>query len=115
MSNENKKINETKEPVKQNTTPTIINVKISDDEKNQFSSLCSKMGLSISAAILLYVKKVIQTEKIPFAIGNEDIVTANKQANITKDDAISMLNSQTTIIQEQIKKIQEFIEKKKQS
>ena len=45
-----------------------VNFKLDPDTKKSFEEVCSEMGLSVSAALTVFVKKVIREKRIPFEI-----------------------------------------------
>ena len=59
---------------------TSMTVRIDSQQKAMFDSLCEQFGMSANAAINVFVKAVIRTRSIPFAIKakeiKEDKVTA---------------------------------------
>ena len=45
-----------------------VNFKLDPDTKKNFEEVCSEMGLSVSAALTVFVKKVSREKRIPFEI-----------------------------------------------
>ena len=45
-----------------------LTVRLDENDKNKFSEICEKIGLSVSAAINVFVKKVVSERKIPFEL-----------------------------------------------
>ena len=45
-----------------------VNFKLAPDTKKSFEEVCSEMGLSVSAALTVFVKKVSREKRIPFEI-----------------------------------------------
>lgn len=45
-----------------------VNFKLDPDTKKRFEEVCSEMGLSVSAALTVFVKKVSREKRIPFEI-----------------------------------------------
>ena len=45
-----------------------VNFKLGPDTKKSFEEVCSEMGLSVSAALTVFVKKVSREKRIPFEI-----------------------------------------------
>ena len=45
-----------------------VNFKLDPDTKKSFEEVCSDMGLSVSAALTVFVKKVSREKRIPFEI-----------------------------------------------
>jgi len=49
---------------------TAMTVRLEERTKNEFAELCNDFGLSVNAAINVFIKAVINTREIPFRIGN---------------------------------------------
>ena len=45
---------------------SMINIRMDTDEKNSFEDVCDQLGLTITAAFKMFVKKVIRERRIPF-------------------------------------------------
>ena len=45
-----------------------VNFQLDPDTKKSFEEVCSEMGLSVSAALTVFVKKVSREKRIPFEI-----------------------------------------------
>lgn len=43
-------------------------IRLEPNKKEEFSKICESMGLTVSAAINVYVNKVLQCRRIPFEI-----------------------------------------------
>ena len=53
-----------------------MTVRLDEATKKEFAKLCEEFGLSVNAAINVFIKAVINTGEIPFRIGkmrNDDI------------------------------------------
>ncbi len=44
---------------------TLVNIRIDEKDKKDFTELCSKLGLSVTAAFNLFVKQSIREQRIP--------------------------------------------------
>lgn len=47
---------------------TNVNIRMDENLKNEFDKFCSDVGLSMTAAICLFVKRTVKEQKIPFEI-----------------------------------------------
>lgn len=45
-----------------------ITVNVEQEDKELFNSICNKMGMNISTAINIFIKKVNATRSIPFSL-----------------------------------------------
>lgn len=59
---------------------STITARIEEDDKVEFDDFCSSVGLTVSAAINMYVKAVLRERRIPFEIKQNDLFfsTANQ-------------------------------------
>lgn len=47
---------------------STVNVRIDDDLKQSFDDVCNELGLSMSSAITVFVRKVCREHRIPFDV-----------------------------------------------
>jgi len=55
---------------------TAMTIRLDEETKKEFTKLCAEFGLSVNAAINVFIKAVINSGEIPFKIGrmrNENI------------------------------------------
>ena len=45
---------------------TMVNFRMDTEEKETFEDICEQLGLTISTAFKIFVKKVIREQRIPF-------------------------------------------------
>ena len=69
-----------------------ITVNVEQEDKELFNSICNKLGMNISTAINIFIKKVNATRSIPFSLElelewNEETIAAFEEAraNIWKE------------------------------
>ncbi len=48
-----------------------VNIRMNRELKKQFEEFCEDVGISMTAAINLFVKKTVKGYRIPFEIGND--------------------------------------------
>ena len=56
---------------------SAITIRLDSDLKMQFDSLCKEFGMSTNTAFNIYVRQVVRSRRIPFAIeapANDDIM-----------------------------------------
>jgi len=57
----------------------MICIRIDDDTKKQFQDFCDSVGLSVSAAVTIFVKSSIRENKLPFEVkGNGSMQVLDK-------------------------------------
>ena len=59
-----------------------VTIRLNSDDKAEFSRICEKIGLSVSAAFNVFVKTVIKEERIPFELSARDRDDFYSEANI---------------------------------
>ena len=57
-------------------TATALCIRVDSNDKEEFEKFCDEVGISISAAINMYIKTVIREQRIPF-----DIKAASERKN----------------------------------
>lgn len=45
---------------------TMVNFRMDTEEKDTFEDICEQLGLTVSTAFKIFVKKVIREQRIPF-------------------------------------------------
>jgi len=61
---------------------TNVTIRLNSDDKAEFSRICEKIGLSVSAAFNVFVKTVIKEERIPFELSAKDRDDFYSEANL---------------------------------
>ncbi len=51
-----------------NMANTTVNVRMDDKLKKKFDNICTKLGLSMTTAITIFVKKTIRENRLPFEV-----------------------------------------------
>ena len=60
---------------------TNVNIRMDEDLKREFDSLCNELGLTMTAAFTVFAKTVVRRQRIPFEI-SKDIPNAETLAAI---------------------------------
>ena len=64
---------------------STLTARVDENDKSDFDTFCSSVGLTASAAINIYVKTVLRERRIPFEIKQEDpFFSSENQAYILK-------------------------------
>lgn len=67
---------------------TNVSIRMDNDLKESFENLCNEMGLTMTSAINVFVKKVVRDCRIPFEIGvpkpNEETLAAVREVQEMK-------------------------------
>ncbi len=62
---------------------SAITIRLDSDLKKQFDSLCEEFGMSTNTAFNIYVRQVVRSRRIPFAIeapAKDDIMCKGRAA-----------------------------------
>ena len=49
-----------------------VNVRMDEELKSRFDDFCSEIGMNMSTAICIFVKKVVREQRIPFELSLSD-------------------------------------------
>lgn len=63
-----------------------INLRIDDNIKKKAEEACSDMGLTLSSAIVIYLKKLGNERRIPFEITADFLYNKNNIDNISQNN-----------------------------
>lgn len=55
-----------------------MTVRVDNNIKMQFNSLCEQFGMSANAAVNVFINAVVRTRSIPFEIGAEEDLTGKR-------------------------------------
>ena len=69
-----------------------VTIRLNSDDKAEFSRICEKIGLSVSAAFNVFVKTVIKEERIPFELSAKDRDDFYSEANIRHLEELKRLD-----------------------
>lgn len=63
---------------------TNLTVRLDENDKNNFADICDQIGLSVSAAINVFVKKVISECRIPFELSADPFYSEENVKRLLK-------------------------------
>jgi DNA-damage-inducible protein J len=66
---------------------TNVNIRMDEDLRQEFDSLCKDLGLTITAAFTVFAKSAVRQQKIPFEI-TKDVPNAETVAAIMEVQAM---------------------------
>lgn len=67
---------------------TSINIRMDEELKRQFDSLCNDMGMTMTTAMTIFAKKVVRENKIPFEITGSKANAETLEALAEMEDMI---------------------------
>jgi len=67
---------------------TNVNIRIDEDLKQEFDSLCKDLGLTMTTAFTVFAKATVRQQKIPFEIAKE---TPNKTTMAAIEETEAMI------------------------
>ena len=65
-------------------TQSQINVRVDSDTKKDAERICSDIGISLSSAINIYLKKIVRENKIPFELEADPFYSPKNLKKIEK-------------------------------
>lgn len=71
---------------------TNVTIRLDSNDKAEFSRICEKIGLSVSAAFNVFVKTVIKEERIPFELSAKDRDDFYSEANLRHLEELKRLD-----------------------
>ncbi|MCD8007905.1 MAG: type II toxin-antitoxin system RelB/DinJ family antitoxin [Clostridiales bacterium] len=66
---------------------TQISIRVEDDVKKKAEEACADIGLSLSAAINIYLKKLGREKRIPFEVSADPFYSEENMARLRKSIA----------------------------
>ena len=63
---------------------SMINFRMDSDLKKNMESVCREMGLSMSAAFILFATKLTRERRIPFEINADPFYSASNMAHLNR-------------------------------
>lgn len=61
---------------------SIVNVRMDDDLKKSFDSVCNELGMNMSTAITIFAKKMSREKRIPFDVSLDTFYSESNMKNI---------------------------------
>lgn len=52
-------------------TQTYLSVRINENDKKEFENFCNDVGMNVSVAINMFIKAVLQENKLPFEVARK--------------------------------------------
>lgn len=62
----------------------LLNIRMDEDLKRDFDTVCEELGLNMSTAITIFAKKMSREKRIPFDVALDPFYTATNQARLAK-------------------------------
>lgn len=83
---------------------TAYTIRIDNETKSQFDSLCKRLGLSVSTAFNLFIRKSLREQAIPFRIdlNSNNLVMENAKRAIEEMRSASAQNGLSEMSLEEI-------------
>jgi len=76
---------------------TNVNIRMDEDLKREFDSLCNDLGLTMTIAFTIFAKTVVRQQRIPFEIAknipNAETIAALEEVHAMKKDPNKRLYS----------------------
>ncbi len=65
-----------------------INIRMDEDLKKNFEEICDELGISVSAAFTILIKKMVREKRVPFPITNNPFYAESDFSTIEYRDDI---------------------------
>lgn len=76
---------------------TNISIRVEENLKKQFDSLCEELGLSMSTAINIFLKRFIREGGLPFALSIDDYNEETRKAIEDVENGIGLSKPYTNV------------------
>lgn len=63
---------------------TLINVRMDEDLKRDFDSVCNELGMNMTTAIMIFAKKVTRERRIPFDVAIDPFYSDSNMTALKK-------------------------------
>lgn len=63
---------------------TTVSVRMDEELKREFDSICSDLGLSMTTAITMLAKKMTREKRLPFEVGYDPFYTDENMERLRK-------------------------------
>lgn len=63
---------------------TLINVRMDEELKRNFDSVCNELGMNMSTAIMIFAKKVTREKRIPFDVSVDPFYSETNMSALQK-------------------------------
>lgn len=74
---------------------TTVSVRMDDNLKKDFESICSELGLSMTTAITMLAKKMTREKRLPFEVSLDPFYSASNMAAL--NDSIDEMRRGKTV------------------
>lgn len=74
---------------------TLVNIRMDEDLKKNFDSVCDELGMSMTTAITIFAKKMSREHRIPFEVSVDPFYSESNQKAISQ--SIDQLKSGKTV------------------
>ena len=64
---------------------SALTIRLDSDLKMQFDSLCEEFGMSTNTAFNIYVRQVVRSRRIPFAIQDMSLDEINEEIRLARE------------------------------
>ena len=81
---------------------TLINFRIDEETKKEMEQVCNELGMTMSTALNIFIKKMTREKRIPFEVSIDPFYSEN---NIKHLEKITLLKNGKQIMLKLIKKL----------
>lgn len=63
---------------------SVLNIELDNNDKEYFEEFCSRVGLNSAVAVKMFIKSVINEQKLPFEVKSDPFYSPSNIAKIEK-------------------------------
>lgn len=75
---------------------TLVNFRIDEKTKKEMEKVCEELGMTVTTALNIFIKKMIREKRIPFDVSIEPFYSENNMKAI--DESIKQLKEGKVIV-----------------
>lgn len=75
---------------------TLVNVRMDEDLKKSFDTVCNELGMNMTTAIVIFAKKVSREKRIPFDVSIDPFYSESNMKAL--QESIEQINSGKTVV-----------------
>ena len=65
---------------------SYLSVRVNETDKKEFEKFCSDVGMNVSVAINMFIKAVLQDNKLPFEVGKKEHFSKDLEEALAEAD-----------------------------
>lgn len=75
---------------------TLINIRMDEELKKSFDSVCSELGMNMTTAITIFAKKMVRENRVPFDVSIDPFYSEKNMKSL--DESRKQVESGSTVV-----------------